>query len=393
MTPQETDSQTNSDVSPPPSTSSIDPTKIHHIADHKHERPLTTCRVDPSGKFAFAGAEDLNVYRWDLESGEKTVLAGHQSWVRSMDFSPDGQWLYTAGWEGQIRSWEVAAESPVTLNVIQAHRGCARWVQSSPCGQMLTTCGNDKRIRVWDAASGKQIVELSGHRRHPYAVLFHPTDGHLVSEDLMGIIRVWDPQQLIETNLIDASVMTGYDNKFAADMGGARDMCFSSDGSTLACAGITAVVNSFAGEQDPIVVLVDWQSKAVTHYLKQTERKAGIMWGVRCHPAGFVVGAVALQGGGGQLLFWQPAASHATNAPVNESDQTAGDQQAQTAPELAGEPIELKPYHTFALPNCARGMDFTSDARRVVIAHANGNLGVYEMAEKTDDGAAEPTAS
>ena len=346
----------------------IDPAKTRQVAEFKHEKPLTTCRIDPTGKFVVAGAEDLHLYRWDLESGEKTVLAGHESWVRSMDFSHDGKWLYTAGWDGQLRWWETGADSPSSTRTVQAHQGFARWVNTSPCGKWLVTCGNDKLVRVWDAATGEKLAEMAGHQRHPYAVVFHPHDGQLVSQDLMGDVRVWNVSATAQVAAIDASVMTGYDNKFAADMGGARDMQFDSAGSTLASAGITNVVNSFAGVQDPIVVLVDWKTKAVTHHLIPNESATGIAWGVRFHPAGFIVGAVARQNGRGLLLFWRPSST----AP-GSSEQVVAEAAEKETPQI-------KPFHTLELDKCARGLDLTPDARRLAIPHSDGHVRVYELA-------------
>jgi WD40 repeat protein len=370
-TPPEPEPQPAANAAPPP----IDPTKTHQVAEFKHDKSLTTCRLDPTGQFVFAGAEDNNIYRWELESGEKVVLSGHESWVRSMDFSPDGQRLYTAGWDGQVRWWVANALNPESFRVLQAHRGFARWVQTSPCGKMLATCGNDRFVRVWDVDSGEQIIEMAGHNRHPYAVVFHPSDGMLVSEDLMGEVFVWDPHKSRRIATIDASIMTGYDNKFAADMGGARDMAFSADGATLACAGITNVVNSFAGQQDPIIVLVDWATKKITHHLQGKDKATGVMWGVRFHPDGFIVGAVGKQNGRGELLFWRTDDAESAEKPADAAGEVA---KASTD----GKPSELKSFHALQLDKCARGIDFTPDAQRIAVAHNDGLVRIYEMAEK-----------
>ena len=109
----------------------IDATKSHKVAEYKHSKPLTCCRIDPTGRFVFAGAEDLNVYRWNLETGRMMILAGHNSWVRSMDFSPDGQTLYTAGWDGELHWWQTDDPVPRSLRMVRAHRGFARWVRVS----------------------------------------------------------------------------------------------------------------------------------------------------------------------------------------------------------------------------------------------------------------------
>ena len=85
----------------------IDPTKAKEIQKFTHGRPLTTCRVDPAGKYVFVGAEDYGIYRFDLATGDKVAYLGHDSWVRRLDFSADGKTLLSSGWDGRIGFWDV----------------------------------------------------------------------------------------------------------------------------------------------------------------------------------------------------------------------------------------------------------------------------------------------
>ena len=54
----------------------IDPTKSWEQQLFQHDRQLIGCAFSPCGKFVFAGGNDKQVYRWDLESEEKTAMAG-----------------------------------------------------------------------------------------------------------------------------------------------------------------------------------------------------------------------------------------------------------------------------------------------------------------------------
>ena len=338
---------------PPLPEAPIDVTGTHVVAEFKHEVALTTCRLDPLDRFAFAGAEDFGVYRWQLDGGNdsKTVFSGHHSWVRSLDFSPDGEFLFTAGYDDRIGIWRTADEGqPRPVRMIQAHKGWVRWVRVSPDGTMLVSCGNDNLLKLWNLPEGDLIREFRGHERYPYAVVFHPDGQRLASFDLMGNIREWHIESGKQLRSLEAKFMWGFDQKFRADMGGARDMCFSQDGKTLAVAGLTKVTNAFAGVHNPMLLLVDWEKWEHRHKLTDASYR-GMSWGIQFHPAGFLIAVGAPQGGSkGTIWFWKPD--------------------------------EEKPFHTVTLSHCGRGLDMTSDARRVIVAQFDGLLRAWQLTQQ-----------
>ena len=208
--------------------------------------------------------------------------------------------------------------------------------------------------------------------------MIHPDGERLVSEDLMGEIFVWNAKTGQRTRELK-SVMTGFDNKFQADMGGARDMAFNADGSLLGCAGITNVVNSFAGQQDPIICVVDWATKEISSHLRTKSNSAGVVWGVRFHPEGFVVGAIGNQNGKGTIEFWSLAEEEASESVTPKEEASGCDEDAASEPVKEKKPREIKPFHVVEVSKPVRGIDFTSDGRRFVIACSDGSLRVYEM--------------
>lgn len=344
----------------------VDPRQTREIATFKHELPLTTCRVDPTGQFVFAGAEDNSVHRWPIGSGEKTTLTGNRSWVRSIDFSPDGRTMVTADWAGTLCWWRTNDPQPKPLRTLEAHRGFCRWVRFRPDGSHLATCGNDNLVKLW-SAEGELVSEMAGHKRHPYAVAFHPRRGELVSEDLMGIVKVWSVPEGKELREFTLTEMSEYDETFRTDMGGARDMAFSGDGSLLACAGITHVQNAFAGVQDPLIVLVDAASFQTRAQLKAKGAFRGVGWGVRCHRDGFIIGGLAQQNGRGALCFWDGEKSQEKSKEKSEKE----------SKEKSEEKTE--PFHTLALEKAVRGIDLLPDNRRLAAAHSDGTLRLYDM--------------
>jgi WD40 repeat protein len=322
-----------------------DPTRTRLARELRQGSPLFSCRIDPTGRFVFAGAQDNTIHRWDLTSGNRVSLTGHRSWIRALAFLREPRQLVSGGYDGRLIWWQADADAPRPLRNVEAHRGWVRAIAVSPDGRLVASCGNDHLVKLWSAGDGALVRELTGHACHVYNVAFHPDGRHLVSGDLRGVVKQWDVNRGAEVRALDASVLHRYDNTFRADIGGVRSMAFNRDGSLLACAGITDVTNAFAGVGRPVVVLFDWARGTRRHLLRPAANFQGTAWGVGFHPAGFLAGVGG--GSGGALWFWRP-------------------EQAQS-------------FHTVALPNNARDLDLHPDGRRLAIAFFDGAVRVYDM--------------
>lgn len=330
----------------------IDPAKTHLLKEYKHNSPLLGCRFDPSGQFVFAGAQDNSVVRWHLESGKKTQLVGHKSWVRGLAFAAGSHaergnqgFLFSGDYAGRILAWLAGAEEPMPAYMLNAHRGWVRALAVSPDGNMLASCGNDHLVKLWSIPEGRLIQELAGHACHVYNVAFHPDGKHLISADLKGVVKIWDVAKGEADRELDAKILYKYDPSFAADIGGVRSMACSADGSLLACAGITNVSNAFAGVGNPLIVLFDYKTGKQKQQLRPKALFQGTAWGVVMHPAGFLAGVGA--GNGGMLWFWKPD---------NAQD-----------------------FFNVKLPNNARDLDLHPDGRRLAVAFFDGAVRTYSM--------------
>jgi WD40 repeat protein len=326
----------------------IDPAKTKMVQELKHTAPLLGCRVDPSGRFVFAGAQEAILSRWELDGGKRTPLAGHKSWVRAIAFS--GATVFSADYSGKVIAWPIEGDKPAPRWMVSAHKGFARALAVSPDGKTLASCGNDHLVRLWSTADGKEQASYEGHESHVYNVLFHPDGKSLVSGDLKGVVKQWDLATGKVTRTFDAAVLHKYDPSFMADHGGIRGIAFSGDGKLLACAGISEVQNAFAGVGKPLVVLFDWESGKQKMLLKPKDAFQGTMWGVAFHPSGWVIGVGG--GNGGMLWFWKP-----TDTPS---------------------------AHAIKLPTNARDLSLHPDGKRVAIAFFDGAVRLYEMPAVTE---------
>ncbi len=89
-----------------------DPKQAKVTKELEHTAPLITCAFDPQGRWLFACAEDRSVVRWELESGKKTVLAGHNSWPMALAVTADGTTLVSAGGDDLLIWWPATEAEP-----------------------------------------------------------------------------------------------------------------------------------------------------------------------------------------------------------------------------------------------------------------------------------------
>ena len=326
-----------------------DPTQTHVVSQWEHSSPLVSCRFDPLGRFVFAGAEDNTVQRWNLATGAKTSLAGHESWVRSIAFLPDGETTITGGYDGRLVWWPTAADAPAPIRTLPtAHNGWIRAIAVSPDGKLIASCGNDNTVRLWNAADGQLVRELTGHTSHVYSVLFHPSGQSLVSGELLGPVHHWDLSNGALIRKLDAAPLHTYEGGQAVHFGGVRAMGFNRDAKLLACGGLHKATNPLGAVHEPLVMLFDWDAGTALRS-QVTADYAGVAWRILFHPEGYEIG-VAGGSGGGVLLFWKPE--------------------------------EEKAFFKFGLPNLARDGDLHPDGRQVATAHHDRQLRISRLEKK-----------
>lgn len=296
-----------------------DPAKAWVSAKLEHDRQLGCCRISPCGRFVAAGGTDEKVLLWDVKTKKKTELEGHRSWLTAMAFAPAGDRIFTADLRGTIRAWALGDGPPKTLwSVDGAHRPALRALAVHPGGSMIATAGDDGTVRLW-SPDGKPIRELRGHATPVYSVAFDPDGKALVSGDLSGIVRHWEPETGRHVRDLDASVLHTRKENFLSSVGGVRALAFSPDGKTLAASGLRDAKSNTFCPGKPAVVILDWKKGSRVRVLDTGDGKVdGFVNAVVYLPDGILAGCSETHGGAAGLWFWRPGeerAFHKANAP------------------------------------------------------------------------------
>lgn len=191
------------------------------LETRRHRGSVFSQTISPDGKLFATGGLDGTVRVWNVESGNLVrALIGHNSYVYSLDWSPDGRSLASAGaFDATVRLWDVETGRP--LRILRGHPAYVSLVKWSPDGQsVLASGGESGALSHWEV-SGRKLgtIELG---RTPLSLTWR-ADAKSAAVVSQGVaLQIWDAEK----------------NKVLRTLGQASDgflsAAWSPDGKTLA---------------------------------------------------------------------------------------------------------------------------------------------------------------
>jgi len=205
------------------------------------EQAIHSLSVSPDGKKLAAGDISGGIRVWQLStkaelrtlpSGESrteqtihgtevVAIKPHKATVTHVLFSKDGGSIYSAGYDGEVKSWNIEERKP---RLIGRHITEVTALVLDAAGTRLASAGYDRLIKLWDPVAVREIESLVGHPTAITALAFSPDGQSLASAGDDGAVRLWD----CRTKEV-RTVIRGHP-------GGASCVSFSPDGKTLASA-------------------------------------------------------------------------------------------------------------------------------------------------------------
>jgi len=160
-----------------------------------HQGSIASINFSPNGRYIFTGSHEGDIrdpdhspdfggseHLWDLQGNELAQLKVGN--ISSVVFSPNGQMLATRGEDSTVRLWNLKGDELAQLKV-----GNISSVVFSPTGQMLATQGEDSTVHLWNL-KGDELAQLKVGNN--YSVAFNPTGQILATGGEDGTVRLWN---------------------------------------------------------------------------------------------------------------------------------------------------------------------------------------------------------
>lgn len=166
-----------------------------------HENFVLSVAFSPDGRFALSGScADLrreniclqgDMRLWDVATrNQLRTFEGHTDWIRSVVFSPNGRLALSGSDDGTLRLWDV--ETGAQVRTFEGYENDINSVAFSPDGRLALSGSADSTVQLWDVETGTQVRKFVGHESDVWSVAFSP-DGQLaLSGSADSTLRLWD---------------------------------------------------------------------------------------------------------------------------------------------------------------------------------------------------------
>ncbi|MCO6492756.1 MAG: caspase family protein [Phaeodactylibacter sp.] len=140
-----------------------------------HSDDVVTVAFSPDGQYVLTAGLDRIAKLWNRQGQELATFSKHTNYIFDAAFSPDGQYIITAGDDATAVLWNLQGQP---LHTYQSHLGWVRCLAFSPDGQRFVTGGMDGQAFMWDLR-GRLVQALPAYSAF-YHDLAYSRDGQYI---------------------------------------------------------------------------------------------------------------------------------------------------------------------------------------------------------------------
>jgi WD40 repeat protein len=146
--------------------------------------------ISPANDKLVVGCSNGKLKLYNLPGGSLTSsLNAHTSWVTTVAYAPNGNYLVTGGDDNKVKIW---TPSGTLLHTCLGHSGDITNVKVTPDNLYVVSSSKDSSIKVWDISNGTLIKTITGHNDAVNGIAVSPDGLQIASASADGSCKVWD---------------------------------------------------------------------------------------------------------------------------------------------------------------------------------------------------------
>ena len=168
------------------------------ISWQAHAGAVTSVSFSPDRQFLATAGVDDRIRIWNLSGQKISEWKALQQSVNMVSFSPDGKYLATAGRDSTVKFWQVnfGKRSGKKIAEFKATKGSVTSINFSPAGKYLAAAGIDSSAGIWQLSELPKAISLRaalpGHNGLVRSANFSPAGDFLTTLDGKSTVRIWD---------------------------------------------------------------------------------------------------------------------------------------------------------------------------------------------------------
>ncbi len=165
-----------------------------------HQR-LRSLRLSPDKEMFAIGSSDHSIYLIHRSSGKliDVIEAAHENSVFTLEFSAEGQFLYSGGRDAHLKAWDLLNKNQL-MHDINAHWYTINSLALHPSKPWLASGSRDKTIRIWDIRDFSLLKSLDSTKDHGH---INSVNNLNWSDDGRKLFTVSDDRSIIIWDLPD----------------------------------------------------------------------------------------------------------------------------------------------------------------------------------------------
>ncbi len=146
--------------------------------------------VSPDASWLACGGTNATIKMIPLKGNNIGYeMKGHRGGIKSLIFSYDGKYLYSAALDGKVLKWDIAART--STNVTTGATEITS-IDLSSNGNYLAGISADGNVVVWNPEANSDNFRIETSGKNIKVIKFNPENNLLALGDISGNVELWD---------------------------------------------------------------------------------------------------------------------------------------------------------------------------------------------------------